>query len=351
MGGGERYPLELARAIAALTECQLITFGPLGATWREENGLLVRTLPVQRYLRGHPANPVSFALPAALEGASLVHVHQMRTLPAKTAAVAARLRGLPAVVSDEGMPGSDWGGLLQRLFAAFLLVSAFSARVVKAPSARTRVIYGGVDTARFRPQPGEERRGVLFVGRLTAHKGVDRLIEALPEGATLTVAGSEGHDPRPPENGYPRYLRQLAAGKDVRFLGPVADADLPALYRRAQVCVLPSVERTCYGKPVAVSELLGLVLLEAMASATPVVASRLGGLPEVVTDGVTGLLVPPGDVPALREALAYLLADDRRARQLGEAGRAAVEERFTWPLVAERCLATYQRLLAGVGTG
>jgi glycosyltransferase involved in cell wall biosynthesis len=111
------------------------------------------------------------------------------------------------------------------------------------------------------------------------------------------------------------------------------------------VFVLPSVERTCYGRDVRVSELLGLSILEAMASGTPVVASRVGGVPEIVVDGETGFLVPPGDVAALHDALARVLSDAALAQRLGANARALVLERFTWQRVAERCLEAYSDLL------
>jgi glycosyltransferase involved in cell wall biosynthesis len=208
------------------------------------------------------------------------------------------------------------------------------------------VIYGGVDGARYRPDPQASRRGVLFLGRVTPHKGVDRLIRALPEDAELTVAGTTGHDPDPPERDYPDLLRSLARGRAVRFLGAVPDDQLPALYRHAAVLALPSVEHTCYGRHIAIVELLGLVALEAMASGTPVVCSRVGGLPEVVEDGVTGLLVEPGDVDALREALERILRDRALAARLGRAARERALERFTWDACATRCLAAYEEILA-----
>jgi glycosyltransferase involved in cell wall biosynthesis len=182
---------------------------------------------------------------------------------------------------------------------------------------------------------------VLFVGRLTPHKGVDRLLMALPASAQLRVIGSTGHDPRPPERDYPRLLRHLSVDRDVQFVGAASDTDLPLLYRSARVLAMPSVEQTCYGRTVRVSELLGLVALEAMASGTPVIASRVGGLAEVVQDGQTGFLVPPGDVSALRERLDQVLRDPTLAQRLGDNARALVLERFTWSQVAQRCLAAY----------
>ena len=257
------------------------------------------------------------------------------------AALVRRARQQTVVVTDHGLQGNTWGGLLPRLFDLFLTVSAYSARELGAPAARTRVIYGGADPTRYAPDAAQSRGGVLFVGRLTPHKGVDRLLQALPPDAHLRVVGSTGHDPRPPERDYPKLLRFLARDRRVTFLGTLADDDLPAMYRSAVVLAMPSVEQTCYGRPVRVSELLGLAALEAMASGTPVVASRVGGLAEVVEDGQTGFLVPAGDVVALRDRLEQLLGDPPLARRLGANAREMVLQRFTWARVAERCLDAY----------
>jgi glycosyltransferase involved in cell wall biosynthesis len=260
--------------------------------------------------------------------------------------VNARVRGIHSAVTDHGLVGGDWAGLLPRLFDRFLTVSAYSARELAAPASRTRVVYGGADPTRFSPEPEASRRGVLFVGRLTPHKGIDRLIEALPDKAWLRVVGSAGHDPESPEREYPKLLRRLAAQRNVEFLGVVPDPDLPSLYRSAKVLALASVDRTCYGREVGISELLGLAAIEAMASGTPVVASRLGGLPEVVEDDVTGFLVEPGNVDELRARLAEVLGDRRLATRLGQNARERVLEKFTWDACAERCLAAYSELVA-----
>jgi glycosyltransferase involved in cell wall biosynthesis len=251
------------------------------------------------------------------------------------------------VTTDHGLGGGGWGELL---FERFLTVSQYSADTLGVAAERTRVIHGGADPARFRPNgdgsPGDgSRAGVLYVGRITPHKGLDRLMCALPPGASLTVAGTSGHDPRLPERDYPRLLYRLAGDRPVRFTGPVSEEDLPGLHQRAAVFVLPTVERTCYGRPVAITELLGLSVLEAMASGTPVVASRTGGLPEVVRDGETGFLVTPGDVAELRDRIDRLLRDPRLARRMGRAARDVVLEHFTWDRTAERCLDAYTDLL------
>jgi glycosyltransferase involved in cell wall biosynthesis len=340
-GGGERYPLELARALARQVDCELVTFGRTARTDLEPGGLRVRTLRAVAWMGGHPARPLAPGLVTALSAAHVIHTHHMRSLPSRMAGLIGRARRVTTAVTDHGLQGDTWGGLLRRLFDLFLTVSAYSAQELGAPRARTRVIYGGADPARYAPDPTVERHGVLFVGRLTPHKGVDVLLQALPVGASLRVVGSGGHDPRPPERDYPNLLRQMARAHEVEFLGAVPDAELPLLYRSAQVLVLPSVERDYYGRTIRVSELLGLAVLEAMASGTPVVASRTGGVVEIVRDGETGFLVPPGDPAAVRDRLQLVLGDPTLARRLGDNARQDILDRFTWARVAERCLEAY----------
>jgi glycosyltransferase involved in cell wall biosynthesis len=345
-GGGERYPAELARALTRAADvcCELVTFGRTAST-DVVDGVRVHILRSVAHLRGHPAHPVAPGLVRVLGDADVIHTHHLRSTPSRVAAVVATARRTAVVATDHGLAGGDWLGLLPRLFDRFLAVSQYAADVLRTPPERTRVVYGGADPVRFAPDAGS-RDGVLFVGRLTPHKGVERLLAALPDGARLTVVGTGGHDRGAPERDYPTLLRRLATRKDVRFLGAVSDRDLAELYRRAAVVAVPSVHRTCYGKDVAASELLGLTTVEAMASGAPVVASRLGGLVEVLADGETGYLVEPGDIEELRDRLSLLLTDRAHARRLGDAARSRAVKQFTWDACAERCLAAYRELLS-----
>jgi glycosyltransferase involved in cell wall biosynthesis len=346
LGGGERYPVELARALARHAEVDLVTFGPRPGVVRDPSGLRIRTFRPVAHGRRHPVHPLAPQLLWALRRADIVHTHHTRSAPSRVAAVAARMSRQRLVTTDHGLGGGGWLGLLPALFDRFLTVSRFSAAVLGAPPHRTRVVYGGADEQRFAPDPDRARDGVLYVGRLTPHKGVDRLIRALPDGARLTLAGTGGHDAHPPQRDYPLLLRELARGRDVVFAGAVSDTALPLLHRGAAVFVLPSVKDDCYGRHFAISELLGLSVLEAMASGTPVVASCLDGLPEVVRDGETGFLVTPGDVDELRDRIAQLLGDRGLAARMGRRGREAVLEQFTWEACAQRCLAAYEEVLA-----
>ena len=260
-------------------------------------------------------------------------------------ALSGRVSGARTTATDHGLEGGPWAPLADRLFDRYLTVSRYSAHMLDAAPDKVRVVFGGVDPQVFRPAPSATRDFLLFAGRLTPHKGVDVLLRALPSPARLLVVGSTGHDRQAPERDYPLLLRRLAEGRRITFLGPVADGELVRLMGEAAAVVMPSVEQTCYGRRHRISELLGLTALEAMACGTPVIASQVGGLPEVVEDGVTGLLFPPGDERRLREHVSMLLGDHRLMQRLGGAGRERVLERWTWRHCAVRCLAAYGELL------
>jgi glycosyltransferase involved in cell wall biosynthesis len=157
---------------------------------------------------------------------------------------------------------------------------------------------------------------VLFVGRLSPEKGILELVQAM-DGTPLTVAGDGP-------------LREQVPGA----LGFVPHHALGPLYERAAVVAVPSHR-----------EGFGVACAEAMAHARPVVASAVGGLLDLVVDGETGLLVPPRDVAALRAALERLLGDPDLRRRLGEAARARVQERFSWPAVTDATIAAYEEAL------
>ena len=342
-GGGERFPLELCRALSRHVPCRMITFGSQPMRAREGDLEIVVLRTILR-LKGHPVHPIARRLAAELRDADIVHTHQTWSAPSALAALLSLLQRTPAVTTDHGL-GARRLRLPWSLFERFLLVSHSSAETMRTAPDGTRVILGGVDVDRFHPQDSA-RSGVLYGGRITPHKGLDRLIRALPSGVELRIAGTTGHDTGTPERDYPNLLRDLARGKNVVFCGRVGDDLLAELHRRAQVFVLPSVARTVYGKNVAISELLSLSVLEAMASGTPVVASRIGGLPEVVRHGETGYLVTPGDVGELRSRIEELVGDAQKARRMGLAGRRLALENFTWDNCAHRCMSAYNEVLS-----
>lgn len=242
-----------------------------------------------------------------------------------------------------GRPG--WSEIAFRWLKAPLQVAlgrltARLARVVLAPSAATAAeverdylaggvvgvavvpnVTGGLPVAVEGGEEGEpEAPGyLLFVGRLRIRKGVEVLLEAMaslaeshPE-ARLLIAGDGEH-----RAALEARVAALGLGGTVRFLGRASAGRVRALLGGARALVVPSIYE---GMP--------LVVLEAMAAGVPVVASRVSGIPEVVSDPETGWLVPPEDPSSLARALAEALAGEAAARRRGEAGRRRVSETFT----------------------
>lgn len=192
----------------------------------------------------------------------------------------------------------------------------------------------GVDTNLFHPQSCDGlvireglggRRIVLFVGSMDAthaHKGLDILIRSIAqlrdryENILLLAVGKGDAIPK-----YKKMASEFGLDGHILFPGPVEDSELADFYRLAEVCVLPSTNR---------SEGLGLVLIEALACQTPVIGTRVGGIPFAILDNVTGLLVEPRDVNALAEAIDRILADSDLATLLSTNGYRYVKEHFTW---------------------
>ncbi|MFN8496553.1 MAG: glycosyltransferase [Anaerolineae bacterium] len=171
---------------------------------------------------------------------------------------------------------------------------------------------------------------LLCMGRLRYYKGLHVLIEALPglPGVTLVVAGSG-----PMGADWQTLAQSLGVGARVHFIGDVSDDDQPALYQAADLYVLPATHR---------SEAFGVALVEALACGTPAVTTEVGtGTSYVNQDGVTGVIVPPSDPPALAAAIRALLADDARRHRMGEAARARAIAEFDRATMLTRVMAVY----------
>ncbi len=234
-------------------------------------------------------------------------------------------------------------------------------RLYDVPNEKIAVIPNGIDPDEYKPTYDEsvlERYGidasqpfVLFVGRITRQKGILHLANALkylpPETQVVLCAGA----PDTPEIGEEmagrvEAARQAGAERVVWIEQMVPREDIIKLYSHAAVFVCPSVY-----------EPFGIINLEAMACETPVVASAVGGIPEIVVPGETGTLVPleagsdfepkdpDGFARDLAAAMTELLADPARLEQMGKASRKRVEEEFSWRAVAETTLEFYRSLL------
>jgi len=215
------------------------------------------------------------------------------------------------------------------------------------PAGRVRVIRNGIDTAEYAPDPRTDvlerygvdpaRPSVIFVGRITRQKGVPVLLHAaagLDPAAQLVLCAGQPDTP------------ELAA--EVEGLVAVLRAArsgviwIPEMLPKHAVIQLLS-HATVFACP-SLYEPLGIVNLEAMACGTAVVGSAVGGIPEVVSDGETGLLVPPDDPAALAVALNTLVGDAERAAAMGRLGRERAVAEFGWKAVAAQTAALYAEL-------
>jgi glycosyltransferase involved in cell wall biosynthesis len=308
---------------------------------------IVRPLRGPRGLAGVPG----FARALGAAGAAVFHAHLNWPLACSGGLLAARLARVPSVATVQlfsGFPRAGTMGLQRRLVprsvGRYIAVSAAVADDIatqlQVPRDRIRVVPNGVaiDDLEHAPSSNAAARRsptVLTLARLAPQKGLPYLLRAaamLP-GVSFVIAG-EGAERASLE----REARDLGVSDRVTFVG--FRTDTAALLAEADILVLPSV-----------NEGLPLAVLEAMAAGRPVVATAVGGTPEIVHDRETGLLVPPADPGALARAIGELLADPPLARRLAEAGRALVRSRLSSAATARGVAGVYDELLAARETG
>ncbi|MDT0392854.1 glycogen synthase [Streptomyces dubilierae] len=312
---------------------------------------------------------VDLAMATALEGRELVHSH---TWYANLGGHLAKLLyGIPHVMTAHSLePLRPWkaeqlgGGYELSSWAERTAIEAADAVIAVSGAMRedilgcypaldpekVHVVHNGIDTSLYRPDHGTDaldrigidrtRPYVLFVGRITRQKGVPHLLRAVrdidPAAQVVLCAGA----PDTPE--IDREFRELFAE-----LSEVRDGVhwIPRMLPRPEVIQLLT-HAALFVCP-SVYEPLGIVNLEAMACGTPVVASAVGGIPEVVDDGRTGLLVPAGDgfEAGLARAMDTVLGDPQAARRMGEAGRERAVGEFGWDAVARRTVRLYEEIV------
>ena len=281
---------------------------------------------------------------------NLLHVHCV-SANGYYALTARKATSLPLVVTTHGERTMDASGIyrysrcfnriLRTILAVADHVTACSRETLddverfsgKEFGGRANVIYGGISPEEFEnlvPYVGE-RRYILGMGRLVPQKGFEILIEAFAKSALdldLLIAG-EGPERRKLE----QLVFTLGLRERVKFFGRADRKAATALFAGCRFFVTPSLQ-----------EPMGIVNLEAMAAGKAVIASRVGGIPEIVVDGETGMLFPVGDVVGLSERMNFLDNDDGIRLKMGQAGRLR-SLKFRWSEIAEQYLAIYRRVL------
>jgi glycosyltransferase involved in cell wall biosynthesis len=305
------------------------------------DGLGVRVLGLGGYY--NPLNILRLALLLRRERFDILHAHGY--FASTFGRLAGVLAGVPCMITHVH---SIFHGLNRRNIAIDRLLNRFTRKIIFiARSAqdsferegyrfrdKAAVLYNGVPAAI--PQgagPSGEKCVIVNVASLYAHKGQVFLLRAMKEAlprfpqAELWIVGDG-----PLRSTLEEESRKLGIGEKIVFLGK--RTDVRALLSQARIFVLPSTRE---GVP--------LSILEAMAAGLPVVASKVGGIPEVVDEGKTGFLCPPGDPAALTAALVTLLEDPVRSRQMGRAGQQVFERKFDVRLMLERLDGLYQECL------
>ena len=226
--------------------------------------------------------------------------------------------------------------LVSRFFTVSQALSDVLVQRCRVPAARVRVIRNGIDMTRFAPSPardGAVTRGPIIgtLARLIPSKGIRILLDAMPHllqkyPEALLLVGGGGEE----QEALERQARALGIPDRVVFVGPVQDPR--NFYRRLDLFVLPSLD-----------EGFGLVLLEAMVTGVPVIGTRVGGVPEILTHGVNGWLVEPGDSAVLAAGLRTLWADPVLRRQVAEEGRRTAV-RFDVTRAAAELQVEYERM-------
>ncbi len=359
IGGGERVALELAGGQTdASHRVIVVSLAPDGPDGPLGEAFDARGVPVRRVAKRPGLDPTLALRLAALfrrEGVRVVHTHNR--LPLVYGAAAGRMAGAVVIHTRHG-PGRGttgqrvlWRGA-GRLLHAYVAVSPELLDLAKAlracNPAKLRVIENGIDVDRFDTSPDARRAAREALG--------------LPQDAF--VIGAVGR--LSPEKEFPWLVRTSAPllGPDVRLVivgGGAQEAAVRAQVSQHQVepfVLLPGA-RNDVPRYVAAMDVfalsssmegLPLAVLEAMAAGLPVVATAVGGLPNLIDDGQTGFLVPPGDENAMRDRLRALRADPALARAVGQRGRALARARYSRDQMVHRYLTLYAEMGAGAVT-
>lgn len=344
IGGGERYSLELTKALSKYADTTLLVFDGERKTIHMKE-LRIEIYPKWRFGKFLKIDPISSSFFREFKEINIIHIHQFRKVISNISIALGKLKGIPVVVTDHG--GGDpfsiylFSLLVGYLVSGFLVVSKFSGKNFLRYSRPVIPIYGGVDISLFYPRKiSKKENKILFVGRFLPHKGCEYLVKAVQDlDVELHMVG------KPVNLGVIHRIKVLDKKKKVKFKFCLPDQDLPVEYSSALVTVLPSVHKDYCGKFHPIPELLGLTLLESMACETPVICSRVGGMPEIVSDGKSGFLVNPNDPLAIRDKIEYFVNNPKEAKKMGRFGKKIVLENFTWDAVAKRCLNAYRKFL------
>jgi glycosyltransferase involved in cell wall biosynthesis len=359
-GGVETHVRELSKHLKQLgVDVEIYTTDPGGNLPKKE---VLDNIEIQRF-HSYPFNgiyhfsPELYSALKSLEEVDIVHAHDYQDYSVLAASRAKRKFQSPLVFTPHFHPtgGSRWrtmtkgiyntllGGGLLRSADAIITVSEYERDLLERrfhlDRKRIRYIPNGIDIEKFRNlkkrDHSKNSQIILYVGRLEKYKGVQHIIEALPkivgvENCELHIVGDGNY-----KEELISIARRLKMTNHVTFLGKVSETELIDEYLSSDLFVMPSqYEAFC------------IALAEAMAYTLPVIATRVGGIPELIETGINGFLIdypPDGDI--LAKKVIYLLENKEVSRKRGLEGRDHVLSRFSWRSSAEKLLEVYKDLV------
>jgi len=362
VGAIETYVYELSKG---LSRWSLVDLFGRGNGYLEEGRLRIHAfsyhlqgisrLPrIREYTYGFLFNKYLIANVKKLHKNSPIHIFQINTLYASVAA--SLLKTLLHVQTVCSVHNTFHASLLIRSCDKILANSNYIKRFLIEERGLERekidVLPIAVDVNAFKPDENAKkelgllnRDVILFVGRKCPYKGPQVLVDALPEickenpESLALLVGPDyffGSNSRSYSAFLEERARELGVKDNVVIKGFVSEQALRDYYNAADIVVCPSIWQEPFGK----------VVIEAYACEKPVVATKVGGLPEIVKDGASGILIPPNNPEALANAVCNLLKDKKRAKCMGKKGRKIVETKFSFEVVSKKCQRIYEELIS-----
>lgn len=356
-GGVETFVWEISRELARRGE-EVHLFAGRGKILREIPGVRVRLFPFRprekfpdlgrrfRKLAERCSMGVRAFSPLAREKFDLIHIHKPFDLP--LAWGVKKFNGGRLILGSHGTDFFPGDRLFIGEVDAAVACSGYNSRLIAGRYGIVpEVIYNGIDSELFRPLPVPDRKlqndlslagsdeVIIYVGRLVGLKGVKVLLKAaasLTRATVKVLIVGDGEDRAPLES----LAQRLGLGGKIVFTGFVPHSELPRYYSLARAAVFPTLA----------DEAFGISICEAMACGVPALSTRVGGIPELIVDGESGLLAEPGNPEALAREILKLLEDENLRRSMGEKAQERVAEHFTWGKVADRLCGVYRRVLS-----
>lgn len=345
IGGGERYPTELASWMSRTVNTTLVSFSNQRQSLLKDK-LKLEIYPTMHLIHGSKLNPLCIKHLPSLLNADIVHVHNINTLVSDLSCLVASLLQKKVFVTDYGGGGSLVLNQKLPVFKSYrqaIVYSQFGLDFIPIQLQRkATLIKGGIDTDKFCPIISlNQEKKILYVGRILPHKGINYLINAFrtlnrPDYKLMIIGRVYSHE-------FYDYLKQLTKGLLVEFVHDADDHRLLYEYRTARVTVLPSVHTDYYGKYTPVPELMGFTLLESQACGTPVICTDAGAMHEFVENERTGFVVEQNSEEAIAKAIYKIIDLTSEEYGLWQSHSCQWVKHLNWESVVDQHLELYAK--------